>query len=161
MTEKEEKAFSFFENGEVAKGQDVLDSMDDKEAFEMLQDVVNEYGEEQVKRYVYCVMQHIRAFNYQSSKGEKADYAFPCSVCILQGKCDFVIYSALIHLEKVDKSYIKCAIRQVEEYRTQNGKKADRTKACTNCKQVSECNCHLYMPCAMLERIEIILLNLK
>lgn len=157
--EKEEKAISLFEKGEFVKGRSVLDSMSDKQALGMLKECVEEYGEEQTKKDVYCVMQHIRAINYQSSKGEKDDFALACSVCFMQGKCDFMVWSALEHLEKVDKQYIKCAIKQIEEYRNQHGRKASRTLACTNCKKVGDYNCDLYMPCAIFERIETILLR--
>lgn len=157
--EEEEKAISLFEKGEFVKGRSVLDSMSDKQALGMLKECVEEYGEEQTKRDVYCVMQHIRAFNYQSSKGEKGDFALACSLCIMQGKCDFMEWSALERLEKVDKQYIKCAIKQVEGYKNQHGRKASRTLACTNCKKVRDYNCNLNIPCVMLERIETILLS--
>lgn len=156
-SEIEEQAFALLAEGKFKEAQELIDSIDDKKAFEMLKEPIEEYGEEQTKKDVYCVMQHIRAFNYQSSKGEKDDFALACSVCFMQGKCDFMVWSALERLEKVDKLYIKCAIKQVEEYRNQDGRKASRTLACTNCKQVQRCD--LYMPCAILERIETILLR--
>lgn len=158
-SEIEEQAFALLAEGKFKEAQELLDTLDDKQALGMLKECVEEYGEEQTKKDVYCVMQHIRAFNYQSSKGEKDDFTLACSVCIMQGKCDFMVWSALEHLEKVDKQYIKCAIKQVEEYRNQDGRKASRTLACTNCKKVRDASCNLDMPCAILERIETILLR--
>lgn len=157
--EVEDKVFALFAEGKFKEAQELIDSLDDKRALEMLKEPIEEYGEEQTKKDVYCVMQHIRAFNYQSSKGEKADFALACSLCIMQGKCDFMVWSALESLEKVDKQYIKCAIKQVEEYRNQDGRKASRTLTCTNCKKVRDYNCNLNIPCVMLERIETILLR--
>lgn len=157
--EVEDKVFALFSEGKFEEGKALLDTLDDKQALGMLKECVEEYGEEQTKRDVYCVMQHIRAFNYQSSKGEKGDFALACSLCIMQGKCDFMEWSALERLEKVDKQYIKCAIKQVEGYKNQHGRKASRTLACTNCKKVRDYNCDLYMPCAIFERIETILLR--
>ncbi len=157
--EVEDKVFRLFAEGKFEEGKALLDTLDDKQALGMLKECVEEYGEEQTKKDVYCVMQHIRAINYQSSKGEKDDFALACSVCFMQGKCDFMVWSALEHLEKVDKQYIKCAIKQVEEYRNKHGRKASRTLACTNCKKVGDYNCDLYMPCAIFERIETILLR--
>ena len=116
-SEIEEQAFALLAEGKFKEAQELLDSLDDKQALEMLKESVEEYGEEQTKRDVYCLMQHLR---------------------------------------KVDKDYIKCAIRQVEEYREQHGEKADMHRACTNCKIVHECNCNLSMPYAILQRIEII-----
>jgi len=158
-SEVEEQAFALFAEGKFKEAQELLDTLDDKQALGMLKECVEEYGEEQTKKDVYCVMQHIRAFNYQSSKGEKDDFTLACSVCFMQGKCDFMVWSALERLEKVDKQYIKCAIKQVEEYRNQDGRKASRTFVCTNCKKVRDASCNLDMPCAILERIETILLR--
>lgn len=158
-SEVEEQAFALLAEGKFKEAQELLDTLDDKQALGMLKECVEEYGEEQTKKDVYCVMQHIRAFNYQSSKGEKADFTLACSVCFMQGKCDFMVWSALERLEKVDKQYIKCAIKQVEEYRNQDGRKASRTFVCTNCKKVRDASCNLDMPCAILERIETILLR--
>lgn len=158
-SEVEEQAFALLAEGKFKEAQELLDTLDDKQALGMLKECVEEYGEEQTKKDVYCVMQHIRAFNYQSSKGEKDDFTLACSVCFMQGKCDFMVWSALEHLEKVDKQYIKCAIKQVEEYRNQGGRKASRTFVCTNCKKVRDASCNLDMPCAILERIETILLR--
>lgn len=158
-SEVEEQAFALLAEGKFKEAQELLDTLDDKQALGMLKECVEEYGEEQTKKDVYCVMQHIRAFNYQSSKGEKDDFTLACSVCFMQGKCDFMVWSALERLEKVDKQYIKCAIRQVEEYRNQDGRKASRTFVCTNCKKVRDASCNLDMPCAILERIETILLR--
>lgn len=158
-SEIEEQAFALLAEGKFKEAQELLDSLDDKQALEMLKESVEEYGEEQTKKDVYCVMQHIRAFNYQSSKGEKDDFTLACSVCFMQGKCDFMVWSALERLEKVDKQYIKCAIKQVEEYRNQDGRKASRTFVCINCKKVRDASCNLDMPCAILERIETILLR--
>lgn len=158
-SEIEEQAFALLAEGKFKEAQELLDTLDDKQALGMLKECVEGYGEEQTKKDVYCVMQHIRAFNYQSSKGEKDDFTLACSVCFMQGKCDFMVWSALERLEKVDKQYIKCAIRQVEEYRNQDGRKASRTFVCTNCKKVRDASCNLDMPCAILERIETILLR--
>lgn len=158
-SEVEEQAFALLAEGKFKEAQELLDTLDDKQALGMLKECVEEYGEEQTKKDVYCVMQHIRAFNYQSSKGEKDDFTLACSVCFMQGKCDFMVWSALERLEKVDKQYIKCAIKQVEEYRNQDGRKASRTFVCTNCKKVRDASCNLDMPCAILERIETILLR--
>lgn len=158
-SEIEEQAFALLAEGKFKEAQELLDILDDKQALGMLKECVEEYGEEQTKKDVYCVMQHIRAFNYQSSKGEKDDFTLACSVCFMQGKCDFMVWSALERLEKVDKQYIKCAIKQVEEYRNQDGRKASRTFVCTNCKKVRDASCNLDMPCAILERIETILLR--
>ena len=158
-SEVEEQAFALLAEGKFKEAQELLDTLDDKQALGMLKECVEEYGEEQTKKDVYCVMQHIRAFNYQSSKGEKDDFTLACSVCFMQGKCDFMVWSALERLEKVDKQYIKCAIRQVEEYRNQDGRKASRTFVCTNCKKVRDASFNLDMPCAILERIETILLR--
>lgn len=157
--EVEDKVFALLAEGKFKEAQELIDSIDDKKALEMLKEPIEEYGEEQTKKDVYCVMQHIRAFNYQSSKGEKDDFTLACGVCFMQGKCDFMVWSALEHLEKVDKQYIKCAIKQVEEYRNKHGRKASRTLACTNCKKVRDASCNLDMPCAILERIETILLR--
>lgn len=157
--EVEDKVFALLAEGKFKEAQELLDTLDDKQALGMLKECVEEYGEEQTKKDVYCVMQHIRAFNYQSSKGEKDDFTLACSVCFMQGKCDFMVWSALERLEKVDKQYIKCAIKQVEEYRNQDGRKASRTFVCTNCKKVRDASCNLDMPCAILERIETILLR--
>ena len=158
-SEVEEQAFALLAEGKFKEAQELLDTLDDKQALGMLKECVEEYGEEQTKKDVYCVMQHIRAFNYQSSKGEKDDFTLACSVCFMQGKCNFMVWSALERLEKVDKQYIKCAIKQVEEYRNQDGRKASRTFVCTNCKKVRDASCNLDMPCAILERIETILLR--
>ena len=142
--------------GKIKEAQELIDSLDDKKALEMLKEPIEEYGEEQTKRDVYCLMQHIRAFDYQSDRKENADFGLPCSLCYKQKRCDFNEKTAIEHLRKVDKDYMKCAIRQVEEYREQHGEKADMHRACTNCKIVHECNCSLSMPYAILQRIEII-----
>ena len=156
-SEIEEQAVALMEQGKFNEARELLDNLDDKQALGMLKECVEEYGEEQTKKDVYCVMQHIRAFSYQSNRGEKADFGLPCSLCYKKGHCDFNEKIALEHLGKVDKNYLKCVIQRVEDYREQHGDKANMYKACTNCKQVQECD--LYMPCAMLERIETILLN--
>lgn len=155
-SEMEEQAFALLAEGKFKEAQELLDSLDDKQALEMLKESVEEYGEEQTKRDVYCLMQHIRAFDYQSDRKENADFGLPCSLCYKQKRCDFNEKTAIEHLRKVDKDYMKCAIRQVEEYREQHGEKADMHRACTNCKIVHECNCNLSMPYAILQRIEII-----
>ena len=155
--EIEEQAFALLAEGKFKEAQELIDSLDDKKALEMLKEPIEEYGEEQTKKDVYCVMQHIRAFNYQSNREEKTDFGLACSLCYRKMHCDFNEKIALEHLRKVDTNYMKCVIQRVEAYRWQHGEKANMYKACTNCKQVQRCD--LYMPCAILERIETILLN--
>lgn len=58
-SEIEEQAFALLAEGKFKEAQELLDSLDDKQALEMLKESVEEYGEEQTKRDVYCLMQHI------------------------------------------------------------------------------------------------------
>lgn len=157
--EIEEQAFALLTEGKFKEAQELIDSLDDKKALEMLKEPIEEYGEEQTKKDVHCVMQHIRAFSYQSRKGEESDFGLACSLCYRKRYCDFNENVALKHLRKVDKNYMKCIIRRVKDYRKQYGEKANMYKACTNCKHVNECD--LYVTCAILEKIETILLDYK
>ena len=79
--EIEEQAFALLAEGKFKEAQELIDSIDDKKALEMLKEPIEEYGEEQTKKDVYCVMQHIRAFNYQSNREEKTDFGLACSLC--------------------------------------------------------------------------------
>lgn len=83
MTEKEKVILRYFERGKNIEANKMLDSLSDKEALAMLQKIVDKYGETQVKKDVYCIMQHLRAFSYQSKRKEIADFHLACSMCLM------------------------------------------------------------------------------
>lgn len=153
--EIENKIEQLFEKGNNNEGIALLNKLSDKEVMNFFKDSVIKYGEKQIQKDVYCVMQHMRAFNYQISRKQICDWALPCSNCFLQCRCKFEVYDSLTRLAKSNEKLVICAVKNLTAYAQGGGKLvAERHKQCLSCEK-----CNLYMMYVVFQRIEAILLD--